>query len=159
MTKGEEDNFISILSRLHIWSLSFVNPQTAASKREIFSPSSTSRGLEKWIPAFPISIHEIVFSRCPQSGTQMQQDIARMVNDLQSHHSLRSQFQCELILWRLCCSVKSEVKKCIDTLTHFFRQENLKGSFPKKILAPKPHILDSTGMWWSSFWSKGPKNT
>ena len=29
---------------------------------------------------------------------------------------------------------------------------------PPKILLPKPHILDSNGLWYSTFWSEGPKN-
>ena len=28
---------------------------------------------------------------------------------------------------------------------------------PQKILLPKPHILDINGVWYSSFWSEGPK--
>ena len=36
----------------------------------------------------------------------------------------------------------------------------LKGSYNnKKFLSPKPHILDSDGVWKSSFWSEEPKNT
>ena len=34
----------------------------------------------------------------------------------------------------------------------------LKGSFHKKNLSPKPYILDSNGVWYSSFWSEGRKN-
>merc|ERR1711923_606317 len=29
---------------------------------------------------------------------------------------------------------------------------------PKNFLSPKSHILDSNGVWYSSFWSEGPKN-
>ena len=29
---------------------------------------------------------------------------------------------------------------------------------PPKNFSPKPHILDSYGVWYSSFWSEGPKN-
>ena len=28
----------------------------------------------------------------------------------------------------------------------------------KNFLSPKSHILDSNGVWYSSFWSEGPKN-
>merc|ERR1712012_1414396 len=36
---------------------------------------------------------------------------------------------------------------------------NLKGILHKKnFLSPKSHILDSNGVWYSSFWSEGPKN-
>ena len=34
----------------------------------------------------------------------------------------------------------------------------LKGSSTKKNLLPKSLILDINGVWYSSFWSKGPKN-
>merc|ERR1711911_191172 len=34
----------------------------------------------------------------------------------------------------------------------------LKGSSTKNFLSPKSHILDSNGVWYSSFWSEGPKN-
>ena len=34
----------------------------------------------------------------------------------------------------------------------------VKGSYNKKILSPKPHILDSNEVWQSSFWSEGPNN-
>ena len=33
----------------------------------------------------------------------------------------------------------------------------LKGSSTKNFLSPKSHILDSNGVWYSSFWSEGPK--
>ena len=29
---------------------------------------------------------------------------------------------------------------------------------PKNFLSPKSHILDSNGVWYSSFWLEGPKN-
>ena len=29
---------------------------------------------------------------------------------------------------------------------------------PKNFLLPKSHILDNNGVWYSSFWSEGPKN-
>ena len=32
------------------------------------------------------------------------------------------------------------------------------GSYHKKFLWPKPHILDIYGVWWSSFRSEGPEN-
>ena len=34
----------------------------------------------------------------------------------------------------------------------------LKGSSTKKNLLPKSLILDINGVWYSSFWSEGPKN-
>ena len=32
------------------------------------------------------------------------------------------------------------------------------GTPTKEIVCPIPHILDSNGVWYSSFWSEGPKN-
>ena len=34
----------------------------------------------------------------------------------------------------------------------------LKGSSTKNFLSAKSHILGSNGVWYSSFWSEGPKN-
>ena len=34
----------------------------------------------------------------------------------------------------------------------------LKGSSTKKLLSPKSHVFDNSGVWYSSCWSKGPKN-
>ena len=38
------------------------------------------------------------------------------------------------------------------------KQKRKVGSSTKKILSPKSHILDSNGLWYSSFWSVVPKN-
>ena len=35
---------------------------------------------------------------------------------------------------------------------------HLKGSSNKKFLLPKPHILDSIGIWYGAFWSEWPEN-
>ena len=62
----------------------------------------------------------------------MQQDIAKMLNDLQSHPSLRSQFQCELILCLLCLKVvlffSEEMYQRIDT---FLQTKELKRITPQ----------------------------
>ena len=33
-----------------------------------------------------------------------------------------------------------------------------KGTVPEKIASPKPHILESNGVWYSLFRSEGPKD-
>ena len=34
----------------------------------------------------------------------------------------------------------------------------LKGSYHKRFSIAKPHILESNGVWYTSFWLEGPKN-
>ena len=58
--------------------------------------------------------------------------------------------------------VTANVISVFTSSVHHLNQSNgnfLKGILHQKIfLLPKSYILDSNGVWYSSFWPEGPKN-
>ena len=48
--------------------------------------------------------------------------------------------------------------KTIAAQSHYAKFSSYRDPAPKIFLSPKSHILDSNGVWYSLFWSEGPKN-